>query len=236
MARTASCSRRIRIARHARMMKAAEHAARTHSLLRHLLRLPVGDRRVRAQRLHARRRGFDRGGRGRTARVIYKLRDLLGVEELGGTMRLGKYECELAPVSLARQIYGTDVIRNGIATASSSTVSTNRRCASTGCAISGRSPTASSSRSRAAQPSVVHRGAVPPRVPVAAAEAASALRRVVAAAAGRRRASRAPRSTQNRSRDGRSPAGCGRRRDDRHGSAARVHHRPVCHRKRVARR
>jgi CTP synthase len=43
-------------------------------------------------------------------RVIYKLRDLLGVDELGGTMRLGKYECDLAPGSLARQIYGQDVI------------------------------------------------------------------------------------------------------------------------------
>jgi CTP synthase len=30
-------------------------------------------------------------------KVIYKLRDLLGVDELGGTMRLGRYECELAP-------------------------------------------------------------------------------------------------------------------------------------------
>jgi CTP synthase len=41
-------------------------------------------------------------------RVIYKLRDLLGVDELGGTMRLGKYECELAPGSLAQKIYGTE--------------------------------------------------------------------------------------------------------------------------------
>ena len=30
-------------------------------------------------------------------KVIYKLRDLLGVDELGGTMRLGRYACELAP-------------------------------------------------------------------------------------------------------------------------------------------
>ncbi|MEO8678438.1 MAG: CTP synthase [Vicinamibacterales bacterium] len=43
-------------------------------------------------------------------KVIYKLRDLLGVDELGGTMRLGKYECDLAPGSLARKIYGTDHI------------------------------------------------------------------------------------------------------------------------------
>ena len=35
-----------------------------------------------------------------SAKVIYKLRDLLGVDELGGTMRLGTYACELAPGSL----------------------------------------------------------------------------------------------------------------------------------------
>jgi CTP synthase len=43
-------------------------------------------------------------------RVIYKLRDLLGVDDLGGTMRLGKYECELAPGSLAEKIYGARTI------------------------------------------------------------------------------------------------------------------------------
>lgn len=39
-------------------------------------------------------------------RVIYKLRELLGVDELGGTMRLGAYDCDLATGSLARQAYG----------------------------------------------------------------------------------------------------------------------------------
>ena len=39
-------------------------------------------------------------------RVIYKLRELLGVDELGGTMRLGAYPCRLADGSLARQAYG----------------------------------------------------------------------------------------------------------------------------------
>jgi CTP synthase len=37
--------------------------------------------------------------------VIFKLRDLVGVEEMGGTMRLGAWECRLAPDSLAREIY-----------------------------------------------------------------------------------------------------------------------------------
>jgi len=38
--------------------------------------------------------------------VIFKLRDLVGVEEMGGTMRLGAWECQLAPASLAREVYG----------------------------------------------------------------------------------------------------------------------------------
>ena len=39
-------------------------------------------------------------------RLIYKLRELLGVEEMGGTMRLGAYPCELETDSLAFRIYG----------------------------------------------------------------------------------------------------------------------------------
>jgi CTP synthase len=39
-------------------------------------------------------------------RVIYKLRELKGVDELGGTMRLGAYPCLLAENSFARKAYG----------------------------------------------------------------------------------------------------------------------------------
>jgi CTP synthase len=39
-------------------------------------------------------------------RVIYKLRELLGVEEMGGTMRLGAWTCILQPESLASKAYG----------------------------------------------------------------------------------------------------------------------------------
>jgi len=42
--------------------------------------------------------------------VIYKLRDLLGIEEMGGTMRLGAYPCKLQDGTLARSIYGTEEI------------------------------------------------------------------------------------------------------------------------------
>lgn len=37
--------------------------------------------------------------------VIFKLRDLVGVDEYGGTMRLGAWECGLAEGSLARDVY-----------------------------------------------------------------------------------------------------------------------------------
>src|SRR5205085_2670659 len=39
-------------------------------------------------------------------RVIYKLRELRGVEELGGTMRLGAWACKLEPESQAHHAYG----------------------------------------------------------------------------------------------------------------------------------
>src|ERR1044071_3198651 len=38
--------------------------------------------------------------------VIFKLRDLVGVEELGGTMRLGAWPCNLTDGSLAHEVYG----------------------------------------------------------------------------------------------------------------------------------
>jgi CTP synthase len=44
-------------------------------------------------------------------KVIYKLQDLLGVEELGGTMRLGSYPCALKAGSRAARIYGAAEIR-----------------------------------------------------------------------------------------------------------------------------
>ncbi|MGA2438598.1 MAG: CTP synthase [Acidobacteriaceae bacterium] len=43
-------------------------------------------------------------------RIIYKLRELTGVEEMGGTMRLGAWACRLEPGSLAARAYGTTEI------------------------------------------------------------------------------------------------------------------------------
>lgn len=43
--------------------------------------------------------------------IIFKLRDLVNVEELGGTMRLGAWDCELKEGSLAREVYqGAEMI------------------------------------------------------------------------------------------------------------------------------
>jgi CTP synthase len=43
-------------------------------------------------------------------RIIYKLRELTGVEEMGGTMRLGAWTCVLEPGSVAEKAYGTTEI------------------------------------------------------------------------------------------------------------------------------
>ncbi len=43
-------------------------------------------------------------------RIIYKLRELTGVEEMGGTMRLGAWNCVLEPGSLAAKAYGATEI------------------------------------------------------------------------------------------------------------------------------
>jgi CTP synthase len=43
-------------------------------------------------------------------RIIYKLRELTGVEEMGGTMRLGAWACKLEPGSLAAKAYAATEI------------------------------------------------------------------------------------------------------------------------------
>ena len=43
-------------------------------------------------------------------RMFFKLRELKGVEDLGGTMRLGAWPCRLAPGTLAHAAYGVDEI------------------------------------------------------------------------------------------------------------------------------
>ncbi len=122
-------------------------------------------------------------------KVIYKLRDLLGVDELGGTMRLGRYACELAPGS-AR---AADLRRDPDPRAAPPPLRVQlplreraRRERTPGVGPLARRQVR---RDRgAALASLVRGGAVPPRVPVEAAAAAPAvqqLHRGVAAAQGR---------------------------------------------------
>ena len=61
-------------------------------------------------------------------RIIYKLRELRGVEELGGTMRLGAWTCKLEPGTLAHAgLRRRTRSASAIAIATSSTAST-RAC------------------------------------------------------------------------------------------------------------
>jgi CTP synthase len=73
-------------------------------------------------------------------KVIYKLRDLLGVDDLGGTMRLGSYQCELAPGSLAQRVYGQNTIHERHRHRYEFNCLYERTLAEHGLRISGRSP------------------------------------------------------------------------------------------------
>jgi CTP synthase len=75
-----------------------------------------------------------------SAKVIYKLRDLLGVDDLGGTMRLGSYACELAPGSLAQKVYGTNLIEERHRHRYEFNCLYERTLSEHGLKISGRSP------------------------------------------------------------------------------------------------
>jgi CTP synthase len=73
-------------------------------------------------------------------KLIYKLRDLLGVDELGGTMRLGSYACELTPGSLAARVYGASLIHERHRHRYEFNCLYERTLAEHGLRISGRSP------------------------------------------------------------------------------------------------
>jgi CTP synthase len=73
-------------------------------------------------------------------KMIYKLRDLLGIDDLGGTMRLGSYECELAAGSIAGRLYGAPVIHERHRHRFEFNCLYERALADKGLRISGRSP------------------------------------------------------------------------------------------------
>ena len=72
--------------------------------------------------------------------VIYKLRDLLEVDTIGGTMRLGAFPCELTPGSLIRQIYGESSIEERHRHRYEFNPSYEKRLAEHGLLVSGASP------------------------------------------------------------------------------------------------
>jgi CTP synthase len=73
-------------------------------------------------------------------KIIYKLRDLLGVDALGGTMRLGRYACALTPGSLAQRIYGTSLVHERHRHRYEFNCQYEEAVTSKGMRISGRSP------------------------------------------------------------------------------------------------
>jgi CTP synthase len=73
-------------------------------------------------------------------KIIYKLRDLLGVDEMGGTMRLGSYACDLMPGSMAQRIYGTNSIQERHRHRYEFNCLYERALTERGLVISGRSP------------------------------------------------------------------------------------------------
>ena len=133
-------------------------------------------------------------------KVIYKLRDLLGVDDLGGTMRLGSYQCELAPGSLAQQVYAVGTIHERHRHRYEFNCLYERTLSEHGLRISGRSPDGKFVEiAELPGPPVVPRRAVPSGVQVEADAAAPAVRGVrrgelqAQDAACRRRSGRRPR-------------------------------------------
>ena len=72
--------------------------------------------------------------------LIYKLRDLLGVDTLGGTMRLGSYACDLTPGSLAQRVYGAAQVQERHRHRYEFNCTYERTLIEHGLRISGRSP------------------------------------------------------------------------------------------------
>ena len=159
------------------MMAAAIRADAADSVLRHLFRLPVGRRRVRPQR-----RGPDGADSTEVVenaphKFIYKLRDLLGVDDMGGTMRLGSYACRLAPDSLAFKLYGEEIIHERHRHRYEFNCLYDKALTDAGLRIVGPVARRQVRRDRrTARTPVVRGGAVPPRVQVEAAPPASAVR------------------------------------------------------------
>ncbi|MBZ5699873.1 MAG: CTP synthase [Acidobacteriia bacterium] len=73
-------------------------------------------------------------------RVIYKLRELLGVDEMGGTMRLGAWPCKIERDSTAFRAYGTTEISERHRHRYEFNCEYEKRLTDAGFRITGRSP------------------------------------------------------------------------------------------------
>ena len=112
-------------------------------------------------------------------KVIYKLRDLLGVDDLGGTMRLGSYACQLKQGSLSQRLYGADVIHERHRHRYEFNCLYEQTLTDKGLQIVGRSLDGKFVEIvELPDAPLVRRGAVPPRVQEQAAPAAPAVRRL----------------------------------------------------------
>ena len=140
---------RVRLARHARDDEGGRIRAQARgAVLRHLLRLPVGHRGIRAQRLRPRGRRLHGSGRERAAQ---------GDLQAAGPARRGRARRHDAPRPLrlragARIAGRADLRREPRSTSATVTASSSTACTRTssprrGCACRAGRPTASSSRS-----------------------------------------------------------------------------------------
>jgi CTP synthase len=73
-------------------------------------------------------------------RVIYKLRELLGVDEMGGTMRLGAWPCRIEPGSFAHRAHGAAEISERHRHRYEFNRDYEQRLTSAGLRITGRTP------------------------------------------------------------------------------------------------
>jgi len=111
--------------------------------------------------------------------VIALMRSQEGIQEMGGTMRLGAYPCLLRPGSHAAQAYNATEVSERHRHRYEVSNAYRDVLAEYGMRCSGLSPDGSLRRNdRAAGPSVVHRLPVPSRAEVAADASAPAVRRL----------------------------------------------------------
>ena len=112
-------------------------------------------------------------------RIIYKLRELTGVEEMGGTMRLGAWACKLEPGSLAAKAYGTTEISERHRHRYEFNREYEPVLTGAGLRLTGTTPDATYVEIvEIPDPPVLPRLPVPPRIQVQAAGAAPALPRL----------------------------------------------------------